>query len=397
MESLTCIKCGNGWTPRKSGRPLRCPACGSRAWDTDGGETANDRAGSGSGDAKPSRRIVLDETQAERVCEKCEHEWAGPKYKHCPACDRPRWWEPRQQTKAERKSAERKADAERRKVDQQRCDTERNRDAEEQRALAAAEHEYHARRGDVINDDIWGGPKWITFARAFDRAWRDYEDAAEADRSGAEHERRLDRERAEREREIERKMQAEEKAAQEKRERAIEQQRQRVRVQAAQAAQKAKHEAWLDARWHRRPCAALASTASAILNCVFERLLVILFAFALIAGAIAILELVVKPALTNNDGIVEIFRSDEIPPPIAATPTPNPQNIAQTEEYWLERRRWLQEGFDFWADAITARTVRDERLPNNVTLEYARESLESFRTELRAANLRLQGFANGNN
>ena len=159
MESLTCIKCGNGWTPRKSGRPLRCPACGSRAWDTDGGETANDRAGSGSGDAKPSRRIVLDETQAERVCEKCEHGWAGPKYKHCPACDRPRWWEPRQQNKAERKSTERKADAERRKVDQQRRDTERNRDAEEQRALAAAEHEYHARRGDVINDDIWGGPK----------------------------------------------------------------------------------------------------------------------------------------------------------------------------------------------------------------------------------------------
>ena len=109
------------------------------------------------------------------------------------------------------------------------------------------------------------------------------------------------------------------------------------------------------------------------------------------------MELVIKPALTNDDGIVEIFRSDEIPPSIAATPTPNPRNIDQTEEYWLARREWLQEGFDFWVDAITARTAYGDRLPNNVTLEYARDSLESFRTELRAANLRLQGFTNGNN
>ena len=389
MESLTCIKCGNGWTPRKSGRPLRCPACGSRAWDTDGGETANDRAGSGSGDAKPSRRIVLDETQAERVCEKCEHEWHGPKYKTCPACDRPRWWEPRQLTKADQKAVSRHADAESRKAEQKRRESEREqKDAEED-----AEREYHASIGDVKNAGIWGGPQWIPWAQVFDRAWQAYEDSAEAARSEAEHERRLDLERAEYDREIERKMEAEAKAALEARQRAIEQHKQRERVLRSRAAQARTREAWLDARWHRRPCAALAKAA----ECFFERLLVILAAVAVLAGVIVIMELVIKPALTNDDGIVEIFRSDEIPPSIAATPTPNPQNIDQTEEYWLARQEWLQEGFDFWVDAITARTAYGDRLPNNVTLEYARDSLESFRTELRAANLRLQGFTNGNN
>ena len=397
MESLTCIKCGNGWTPRKSGRPLRCPACGSRAWNSpreaDGGEAANDRAGSGSGDTNPSRRIVLDDAHAERACLRCEHEWVGPKYKHCPACDRPRWWEPRQLTKADQKAASRHADGDRRRADQQRRDEEQHRAREQQQERDAAEYKLHTAAGDVQNASIWGGPQWTPWAQVFDRAWRDYEDSAEADRSEAEHERRLERERAEHERQIEWQMQVEAKAAKEKREREIEKQQHHERVLRSRAAQARTREAWLDARWHRRPCAALAKAT----ECLFERLLVILFAFALIAGAIAILELVVKPALTNDDGIVEVFRPDEIPPPIAATPTPNPQNIDQTEEYWLERRRRLQEGFDFWADAITARTVRDERLPNNVTLEYARESLESFRTELRAANLRLQGFTNGNN
>ena len=389
MESLTCIKCGNGWTPRKSGRPLRCPACFSRAWDADGGEAANDHAGSGSGDTNPSRRIVLDAEHAARVCGKCEHEWVGPKYKHCPACDRPRWWEPRQLTKADQKASSRHADVERRKAEQKRRDEER----EQQREHEATEHEYHTSIGDVINESTWGGPQWIPWSLVFDRAWQAYEDATEAARSEAERERRLERERAEHERQIEWQMQVEAKAAKEKRERETERQQHHERVLRSRAVQARTREAWLDARWHRRPCAALAKAT----ECLFERLLVILFACALIAGAIAILELVVKPALTNDDGIVEVFRPDEIPPPIAATPTPNPQNIDQTEEYWLERRRWLQEGFDFWADAITARTVRDERLPNNVTLEYARESLESFRTELRAANLRLQGFTNGNN
>ena len=397
MESLTCVRCDNGWTPRKSGRPVRCPACGSRAWnsprESDGGESANDHAGSGSGDTKPSRRIVLDDTHAERVCEKCEHEWVGPKYKHCPACDRPRWWEPRQQTKAEQKSTERKADAERRKADQKRRDEER----EQRQKQDAAEYEYHASIGDVVNTSIWGGPQWIPWAQVFDRAWRDYEDAAEADRSEAERERRLDRERAEREREIEQEMEAEAKAAKKKREREIEKQRHHERVLRSRAAQARAREAWLDARWHRRPCAALSKAASASIGCILDKLLAFIFIAALIAAAIVIMEFVIKPMVVSDDGIIEIFRPDEVAPSLALTPTPIPQNITQTEEYWLERRQRLQEGFEFWVDAITARTARGKQLPNNVTLEYARDSLEYFRAELRTANLRLAGFSNGNN
>ena len=178
MESLTCIKCGNTWTPRKSGKPARCPACGSRAWDN----AASEHTDNGSGDAKPSRRIVLDDTRAERACEKCEHEWVGPKYKHCPACDRPRWWEPRQQTKAEQKSTERKADTERRKADQKRRDEERERERERD----VADYERHVANGDVEDASIWGGPQWIPWSLVFDHAWQAYEDAAEADRSEAE-------------------------------------------------------------------------------------------------------------------------------------------------------------------------------------------------------------------
>ena len=395
MDSLTCIKCGNTWTPRKSGRPDRCPACFSRAWDTDGGEAANDHAGSGSGDAKPSRRIVLDETQAERVCEKCEHEWIGPKYKHCPACDRPRWWEPRQQTKAEQKSTERKADAERRKADQKRRDEERERERERQREHEAAEYEYHASIGDVIS--IYGGPQWIPWSLVFDRAWQAYEDAAEADRSEAEHERRLDRERAEHERQIEWQMQVEAKAAQEKRQREIEKQRHREGVLRSQAAQARAREAWLSARWHRRPCAALSGAASASIGCILDKLLAFIFIAVLITAAILVMEFGVRPMLANDDGIVEIFRPGEDAPSFALTPTPIPQNITQAEEYWLERKIQMQEGFDFWVNAITARITHDKQLPNNVTLEYARDSLEYFRVELREAKIRLAGFSNGNN
>ena len=397
MESLTCIKCGNTWTPRKSGRPVRCPNCFSRAWDTDGGEGASDRADSGSGDAKPSRRIVLDDTQAERACEKCEHVWQGPKFKTCPACDRPRWWEPRHQTKAEQKSTERKADAERRKANQKQRDAEREREREQQRKHEAAEHEYHASIGDVQNTSIWGGPQWIPWSLVFDRAWRDYEDAAEADRSKAEHERRLDRERAEREREFQRKMEAEAKAAQEKREREIERQKQRERILHSEAAQARAREAWLDARWHRRPCAMLAKAASASIGCILDKLLVAIFIVALITAAILVMEVGVRPMLANDDGIVEIFRPGEDAPSFALTPTPIPQNITQAEEYWLERKIQMQEGFDFWANAITARITHDKQLPNNVTLEYARDSLEYFRTELRETKTRLAGFTDGNN
>ena len=392
MESLACIKCGHVWTPRKSGRPVRCPACGTRQWDTG----ASERTDGGSGDVKPSRRIVLDDTHTERVCEKCEHEWVGPKYKHCPACDRPRWWEPRLQTKSEQKTTERKADAERRKANQKRRDEEREREREERQAQEDTDRKYHASIGDVIDVSIWGGPQWIPWALVFDRAWQAYEDAAETDRSEAERERRLDRERAEREREIERKMEAEAKAAQAKRKREIERQKQHERVLRSQAAQSRAREAWLDARWHRRPCAMLAKAASASIGWILDKLLVVIFIVALIAAAIAIMEYGIKPMVVSDDGIIEIFRPDEVAPSLALTPTPIPQNIAQTEEYWLERRQWLQEGFDFWADAITARTVSGKKLPNNATLEYARDSLESFRAELRKANLRLAGFSNGN-
>ena len=392
MNKITCIKCGNGWTPRKSGRPVRCPACFSRAWDTDGGEGASEHADSGSVDAKPSRRIVLDDTHAERVCEKCEHEWVGPKYKHCPACDRPRWWEPPKQSKTDQSRAARKADADRRRADQQRRDEERRREREQQQERDAAEYRLHTAAGDVQNASIWGGPQWIPWSLVFDRAWQAYEDAAEADRSEAERERRLDRERAEREREIERKMQAEAKAAKEKREREIERQQHHERVLRSQAAQARAREAWLDARWHRRPCAALAKAASASIGCILEKLPAFVFFAALIVALI-----VIKPMIASPDGIIEIFRPDEVAPSLALTPTPIARDITQTEEYWLERRQRLQEGFDFWVDAITARTASGKQLPNNVTLEYARDSLEYFRRELHATNLRLAGFADGNN
>ena len=401
MESLTCVRCGNGWTPRKSGRPVRCPACGSRAWnsprESDGGESANDHAGSGSGDTNPSRRIVLDETQSERVCEKCGHEWVGPKYKHCPACDRPRWWEPRQLTKADQKTASRHADAESRRADQQRRDEESKRKREQQQQRDAAEYRLHTAAGDVQNASIWGGPQWIPWAQVFDRAWQAYEDAAETARSGAEHERRLDRERAEREHESRRKWEAEAKGAKEQREREIEKQKRHEHVLRSRAAQARAREAWLDEVWHRRPCAALAKAASTSVDCILDKLLAAIFIVALGVAVILILEFVAKPMVVSDDGIIEKFRPDEVAPSLALTPTPIPQNIAQTEEYWLERRQGLQEGFDFWADAITARTVSGKKLPNNVTLEYARDSLEYFRTELHAANLRLAGFSNGNN
>ena len=401
MESLTCVRCGKGWTPRKSGRPVRCPACGSRKWDSpreaDGGEAASEHADGGSGDAKPSKRIVLDETQAERVCEKCEHEWVGPKYKHCPACDRPRWWEPRQLTKADLKAASRHADVESRKAEQKRRDEKSASDREQQRERDAAEYRLHTAAGDVQNASIWGGPQWIPWAQVFDRAWQAYENAAEAARSEAKHERRLDRERAEREHEFQRKMEAEAKGAKEQREREMEKQRHHERVLRSRAAQARAREAWLDARWYRRPCGQIAQAASASIGCILDKLLAAIFIVALGAAVILILEFVAKPMLDSPDGIIEIFRPDEVAPSLALTPTPIPQNIAQTEEYWLERRQWLQEGFDFWADAITARTVSGKKLPNNVTLEYARDSLESFRAELRTANLRLAGFSNGNN
>ena len=289
MESLACIKCGHTWTPRKGGKPLRCPACDTRQWDTG----VSERTDSGSVEAKPSRRIVLDDTHAERVCEKCEHEWVGPKYKHCPACDRPRWWEPRQQTKAEQKSTERKADAERRKANQKRRDEEREREREERQAQEDTDRKYHASIGDVQNTSIWGGPQWIPWAQVFDRVWRAYEDATEAARSEAEHKRWLDRERAEREREIERKLEAEAKAAQAKREREIERQKQRERVLRSQAAQSRAREAWLDTRWHRRPCAALSKAAPAILS----KLPAVLFAVLIVVAAILLMEYGIKPML----------------------------------------------------------------------------------------------------
>ena len=393
MESLTCVRCGKGWTPRKSGRPVRCPACFSRAWDTDGGEAANDRAGSGSVDAKPSRRIVLDGADSERVCEKCEHEWVGPKYKHCPACDRPRWWEPQQLTKADQKAASRHADVESRKAEQKRRDEKSASDREQQRERDAAEYERHTAAGDVQDASIWGGPRWIPWAQVFDSAWQAYEDAAEAARSEAERERRLDRERAERVRQIEWQMQVEAKAAKEKREREIERQQHHERVLRSQAAQARAREAWLDARWHRRPCAALAKAAQRVAQYAVPAIALTI----IIVASILVLEFVAKPMLASQDGIIEIFRPDEVVPSFALTPTSIPQNIAQTEEYWLERRQWLQEGFDFWVDAITARTTRGKQLPNNVTLEYARDSLEYFRTELHTTKLRLAGFSNGNN
>ena len=396
MESLTCVRCGKGWTPRKSGRPVRCPACGSRKWDqreADGDEAASEHADSGSVDAKPSRRIVLDDTHAERVCEKCEHEWVGPKYKHCPACDRPRWWEPPKQTKAEQKSATRKADADRRRADQQRRDEERKREREQQRERDAAEYRLHTAAGDVVNTSIWGGPQWIPWSLVFDHAWRDYEDAAEADRQQAEHECRLDRERAQREREIEQQMEAEAKAAQEAREREIERQKQRERILRSQAAQARAREAWLDARWYRRPCAALAQAAERAAQYAVPAIVLAV----IVVASILVLEYGIKPMLASQDGIIEIFRPDEGAPSLALTPTPIPQNIAQTEEFWLARRETLQESKDFWVDAIAARTARGKQLPNNVTLEYARDSLEYFRRELHTTNLRLAGFADGNN
>ena len=249
----------------------------------------------------------------------------------------------------------------------------------------------------MINESIWGGPQWIPWAQVFDRAWQAYEDAAEAARSEAERERRLERERAEHERQIEWQMQVEAKAAKEKREREIEKQQHHERVLRSRAVQARAREAWLDARWHRRPCAALAKAASTSVDCILDKLLAAIFIVALGAAVILILEFVAKPMVVSDDRIIERFRPDEVAPSLALTPTPIPQNIAQTEEYWLERRQGLQEGFDFWADAITARTVSGKKLPNNVTLEYARDSLEYFRTELHAANLRLAGFSNGNN
>ena len=314
MESLTCVRCGNGWTPRKSGRPVRCPACGSRAWNSpreaDSGEAANDHAGSGSGDTNPSRRIVLDETQAERVCEKCEHEWVGPKYKHCPACDRPRWWEPRQLTKADQKASSRHADVERRKAEQKRRDEERERERERD----VADYERHVAAGDVQNTSIWGGPQWIPCAQVFDRAWQAYEDAAEADRSEAERERRLDLEHAEHEREFQRKMEAEAKGAKEQREREIEKQKKREHVLRSRAAQARAREAWLDEVWHRRPCAALAKAASTSVDCILDKLLAAIFIVALGAAVILILEFVAKPMVVSDDRIIERFRPDEVAP-----------------------------------------------------------------------------------
>ena len=397
MESLTCVRCGKGWTPRKSGRPVRCPACGSRKWDSqreaDGSEATNDRAGSGSGDARPSRRIVLDETQAERVCEKCEHEWVGPKYKHCPACDRPRWWEPPKQTKADQSRAARKADADRRRADQQRRDEERKCEREQQQERDDAEYGRHTAAGDVQNTSIWGGPRWIPWAQVFDCAWQVYEDAAEADRQQAERERRQAAEAAQHERQIEWQMQAKAKAAKEKREREKERQQQREQARCSEAAKARALEAWLDARWHRRPCAALSKAAGRAAQYAVPAIVLAV----IVVASILVLEYGIKPMLASQDGIIERFRPDEVAPSLALTPTPIPQNIAQTEEYWLERRQWLQEGFDFWVDAITARTTRGKQLPNNATLEYARDSLEYFRTELRTVKLRLAGFSNGNN
>ena len=238
---------------------------------------------------------MLDDTQAERACEKCEHVWQGPKFKTCPACDRPRWWEPRQQTKAEQKSTERKAGTERRKADQKRRDEEREREREQQQERDAAEYRLHTAAGDVQNASIWGGPQWTPWSLVFDRAWQAYEDAAEADRSEAERERWLDRERTEREREFLRKMEADAKAAQEKHERETERQQHHERVLHSEAAQARAREAWLDEVWHRRPYAALAKAAPAILS----KIPAVIFIAALLAGAIVIMELVIKPMLAD--------------------------------------------------------------------------------------------------
>ena len=298
-----------------------------------------------------------------------------------------------QLTKADQKAVSRHADVESRKAEQKRRESDR----EQQREREAAEYRLHTAAGDVQNASIWGGPQWIPWAQIFDRAWQAYEDAAEAARSEAERERRLDLERAEYDREIERKMEAEAKAAKDKREREIEKQQKHEHVLRSRAAQARAREAWLRQRWHRRPCAALAKAASASIGCILDKLLAFIFIAAILASVIMLLEYGIKPMLASQDGIIERFRPDEVAPSLALTPMPIPQNIAQKEEYWLERRQWLQEGFDFWADAITARTVSGKQLPNNATLEYARDSLEYFHTELHTTNLRLAGFSNGNN
>ena len=49
MNKLFCLRCGGVWTPRKIGRPSRCPKCMSPLWDKEyrrkvaGAERANER------------------------------------------------------------------------------------------------------------------------------------------------------------------------------------------------------------------------------------------------------------------------------------------------------------------------------------------------------------------
>ena len=35
MKKLDCLKCGHSWNPRTNDRPLSCPSCKVRTWDSE--------------------------------------------------------------------------------------------------------------------------------------------------------------------------------------------------------------------------------------------------------------------------------------------------------------------------------------------------------------------------
>lgn len=383
MKAVMCNRCGYEWTPRKAGRPPRCNSCDSRRWDS-----PKETAVVGETDApsaKAGNRIILDPTVADRYCYKCKEPWRGPKFKNCLVCGLPLWWKEPKLTKAEKAAADREAYQKQRKADdlakQEAYAQEQDRAAEK-----AADDERRVAMGEeYLYDEDTGESRWFTLEERNEIAWQVRISAAafalREDKEEKARQAQADKEEAEGREKFRLKMEDDLRKAREKADWQAARAKQAQIKRDAKAAAVAAHNAWLDARWYRRPFAYATRVAPLVATA--------LVAIALILLVLLALRLSVE---TVTDWVVE--QPSEAATAEAATTTPT---TLSTEEYWLTEKVNAEQWVAFWSDAIEERIEHGRRLPHGKELAEARDILSQWERHLAAITTKLTEFKYGNN